>query len=109
MVTRVKLFKTETNWPWLQLSAPGCKRIIVDPQYLESLNRPNVSLKWDAIEAIVEDGIKLKTGVFIPLDVIIFGTGYSLVCIHMNHEPWILGNSLSFVHQGITFAKRPGK
>ena len=86
MVTRMKLFKAETNWPWLQLSAAGCKRIIVDPQYLESLNRPNVSLKWDAIEAIVEDGIKLKTGVFIPLDVIIFGTGYSLVCIHMNHD-----------------------
>lgn len=74
-----------TNWPWLQL-APGCKRIIADPQYLKSLNRPNVSLKWDAIEAIVEDGIKLKTGAFVPLDVIIFGTGYSLVCIHMNHE-----------------------
>lgn len=86
IVTRVQLFKTETNWLDLQLSAPGCKRIIVDPQYLESLKRPNVNLKWDAIEAIVEDGIKLKTGVFIPLDVIIFGTGYSLVCIHMNHE-----------------------
>lgn len=58
--------------------APGCKRIIVDPGYLESLNRPNVSLKWDAIETIVEDGIELKTGEIVPLDVIIFGTGYSL-------------------------------
>ncbi|KAF8798180.1 FAD/NAD(P)-binding domain-containing protein [Phlegmacium glaucopus] len=58
--------------------APGCKRIIVDPQYLDSLNRPNVRLQWDAIETIVEDGIKLKTGVVIPLDVIIFGTGYSV-------------------------------
>jgi cation diffusion facilitator CzcD-associated flavoprotein CzcO len=69
-----------------QLSAPGCKRIIADPQYLQSLKRPNVNLKWDAIEAVVEDGIKLKTGVFIPLDVIIFGTGFALVCIHMNHD-----------------------
>lgn len=64
--------------------APGCKRIIVDPQYLKSLNRPNVSLKWDGIETIVENGIKLKTGVVIPLDVIIFGTGYSLESPSLN-------------------------
>ena len=82
----MKLFKDCNKLTWLQLSAPGCKRLIVDSQYLDSLNRPNVSLKWDTIEAIVEDGIKLKTGEFIPLDVIIFGTGYSLVCVHMNHE-----------------------
>ncbi|KAF9475842.1 FAD/NAD(P)-binding domain-containing protein [Pholiota conissans] len=58
--------------------APGCKRIIVDPDYLESLNKPNVILTWDRIESIVENGIKLKTGEVVPLDVIIFGTGYSV-------------------------------
>ncbi|TFK42408.1 hypothetical protein BDQ12DRAFT_273676 [Crucibulum laeve] len=58
--------------------SPGCKRIIVDPDYLQSLKRPNVSLCWDGIDEIVEDGIKLKTGKIIPLDVIIFGTGYSI-------------------------------
>ncbi|KAF9469173.1 hypothetical protein BDZ94DRAFT_360082 [Collybia nuda] len=57
---------------------PGCKRIIVDPGYLESLNQPNVSLRWEAIDSIVEGGIKLKTGEIIPLDIIIFGTGYSV-------------------------------
>ncbi|RDB21175.1 Baeyer-Villiger monooxygenase [Hypsizygus marmoreus] len=57
---------------------PGCKRIIVDPGYLESLHRPNVSLRWDAIKGIVENGIELKTGEIVPLDVIIFGTGYCL-------------------------------
>jgi cation diffusion facilitator CzcD-associated flavoprotein CzcO len=62
------------------------------------LHRPNVSLEWDAIEAIVKDGIKLKTGVFIPLDVIIFGTGYSLVCIHMNREFLAIHHS-SFVKE----------
>jgi cation diffusion facilitator CzcD-associated flavoprotein CzcO len=46
---------------------------------LESLNKPNVNLEWDAIETIVEDGIKLKTGEIVPLDVIIFATGYSVV------------------------------
>ncbi|KIK57688.1 hypothetical protein GYMLUDRAFT_98447 [Collybiopsis luxurians FD-317 M1] len=56
----------------------GCKRIIVDPQYLESLNWPNVRLNWNGIERIVEDGIKLRTGEVVPLDVIIFATGYSV-------------------------------
>jgi cation diffusion facilitator CzcD-associated flavoprotein CzcO len=65
-------------------TAPGCKRIIVDPGYLESLNRPNVSLEWDAIESIVEDGIRLKTGEIVPLDVIIFATGYSLVHLSLH-------------------------
>ncbi|XP_006457965.1 hypothetical protein AGABI2DRAFT_64702 [Agaricus bisporus var. bisporus H97] len=58
--------------------SPGCKRIIVDPDYLKSLHRPNVSLSWDGIEEIVEEGIKLKTGEVVALDIIIFGTGYSL-------------------------------
>jgi len=38
-----------------------------------------VSLNWDGIEEIVEEGIKLKIGEVIPLDIIIFGTGYSTV------------------------------
>lgn len=57
--------------------APGCKRIIVDPGYLKSLHRPNVSLNWDGIETVVPEGIRMKTGETVPLDVIIFGTGYS--------------------------------
>lgn len=51
----------------------------MDPDYLESLNRPNVDISWDAIDSIEEDGIRLKTGEFMELDVIIFATGYSLV------------------------------
>lgn len=53
--------------------------MIVDPGYLSCLKQPNVSIKWDGIDCFVEDGIKLKTGEVIPLDIIIFGTGYSLV------------------------------
>lgn len=60
-------------------TAPGCKRIIVDPGYLESLHRPNVTLNFDTIERIVPSGVQLKTGQVIPLDVLIFGTGFSLV------------------------------
>ena len=60
--------------------APGCKRIIVDPGYLQSLYRPNVHLTWESIEKIVPDGILLKNGEVVPLDVIIFATGFDLVC-----------------------------
>ncbi|KAI0064568.1 FAD/NAD(P)-binding domain-containing protein [Artomyces pyxidatus] len=58
---------------------PGCKRMIVDPSYLSSLARPNLNLEWTAIDEIVEEGIKLKTGEVVPLDVIIFGTGFELL------------------------------
>ncbi|KAH9998112.1 hypothetical protein BJV74DRAFT_877223 [Russula compacta] len=57
----------------------GCKRIIVDPGYLESLHRPNVTLSYDAIERIVPQGVQFKTGEVIPLDVLIFATGFSLL------------------------------
>ncbi|KAG5647262.1 hypothetical protein DXG03_000797 [Asterophora parasitica] len=46
---------------------------------MEVLHRPNVTLSWESIKGIVEDGIELKSGEVVPLDVIIFGTGYSLV------------------------------
>ncbi|KAG7447924.1 FAD/NAD(P)-binding domain-containing protein [Guyanagaster necrorhizus] len=57
---------------------PGCKRVIVDSDYLTCLKQPNVSLNWGTIESVVEEGVKLKNGEVIPLDVLIFGTGYSL-------------------------------
>jgi cation diffusion facilitator CzcD-associated flavoprotein CzcO len=59
--------------------APGCKRIIVDPDYLTALHQPNIDLEWTGIQEIVEDGVVLKNGAKIPLDVIIFGTGFCLV------------------------------
>ncbi|KAF9013992.1 hypothetical protein BDQ17DRAFT_434014 [Cyathus striatus] len=62
---------------------PGCKRIILDPGYLECLHQANVSLQWDGIADIVEEGLKMKTGEVVPLDVMIFGTGYSLVAPDM--------------------------
>lgn len=58
---------------------PGCKRIIIDPSYLESLHHPNVNLNWTPIGGIVEEGITLATGETVPLDVIIFATGFSLL------------------------------
>ncbi|KAJ3725816.1 hypothetical protein C8R42DRAFT_575595, partial [Lentinula raphanica] len=64
--------KLTPNYP------PGCKRLILNPGYLECLKRPNVNITWDRIERIVENGIKLSTGEIVPLDVIIFATGFSV-------------------------------
>ncbi|KAF8743609.1 hypothetical protein AX14_001672 [Amanita brunnescens Koide BX004] len=61
----------------------GCKRIVVNHGYLECLHQPNVSLLWERIDCIVQEGIKLKTGEIVPLDVIIFGTGYSSVAAEL--------------------------
>uniref|UniRef100_A0A0W0FLE3 Protein kinase domain-containing protein n=1 Tax=Moniliophthora roreri TaxID=221103 RepID=A0A0W0FLE3_MONRR len=56
----------------------GCKRIIIDPDYLKSLHRPNVEVTWSPIDCVAPDGLKLRSGEVVPLDVIIFGTGYSV-------------------------------
>ncbi|KIK67804.1 hypothetical protein GYMLUDRAFT_216044 [Collybiopsis luxurians FD-317 M1] len=54
----------------------GCKRVIFDPGYLASLHRPNVSLNWDGIGSISEDGIITNNGSKLPFDVIICATGF---------------------------------
>ncbi|KAG1756602.1 uncharacterized protein EDB91DRAFT_1093541 [Suillus paluster] len=58
---------------------PGCKRLIIDPDYLSALHQPNVDLDWIGIQEIVEGGVVLKTGDKVPLDAIIFATGFYLV------------------------------
>jgi hypothetical protein len=45
------------------LLAIGCKRILVDTNYLSALNRPNVAMNWEGIQEITENGIKTKKGV----------------------------------------------
>ncbi len=55
------------------------KRPPVDTEYFETFNRDNVRLvdvKADPIEAIVPEGIRLKSGEIVPLDIIVFATGY---------------------------------
>ncbi|KZV62264.1 FAD/NAD(P)-binding domain-containing protein [Peniophora sp. CONT] len=56
---------------------PGCKRVVLDPGYLASLHRPNVDLKWTPIDSVCSEGLRLATGEVVPLDVIIFATGFS--------------------------------
>ena len=65
--------------------AVGCKRIIIDPGYLKALYRPNISINFDGIESLTEEGIKTATGEVIPLDVIILGTGFAFVSTTKSH------------------------
>jgi hypothetical protein len=41
----------------------GCKRIVRDQGYLQSLNRPNVRLTFDQIERVEPDGVVTETGI----------------------------------------------
>ncbi|KAF8209461.1 hypothetical protein K438DRAFT_1960458 [Mycena galopus ATCC 62051] len=55
----------------------GCKRIIINQNYLEALHRPNLNLNWDGIQSIYEEGIVTKKGDKMPFDVIICATGFA--------------------------------
>lgn len=81
------------------LLAPGCKRIIIDSDYLSSLSRPNLTLNFDGLAEITETGVLTKNGEIhaplshyllftqsdigdsLPFDVIIFATGFTGVSI----------------------------
>jgi hypothetical protein len=48
--------------PPIRLSAPGCKRLIVDSNYLSALSRPNLTPNFDGISKIMENGILTNKG-----------------------------------------------
>ncbi len=56
--------------------ALGCKRPAVSSDYFGTFTRENVDLVTDAIDSITATGILTKAGNEIPLDVIIYSTGF---------------------------------
>ncbi len=54
----------------------GCRRVIPTNTYLPALARDNVDVDISGIECITPQGIKAKDGKEIPLDVIVYATGY---------------------------------
>lgn len=50
-----------------------------DAGYLSSLNRPNVRLVTDPIAKVVGDGVILKSGEKVELDVLVYATGFDTV------------------------------
>lgn len=56
----------------------GCKRRIFDPDYLESLNYPNVELLNHGIQEINEKGIISSGGISDEFDIIVLATGFQV-------------------------------
>lgn len=96
----------------------GCRRVIPTNDYLPALARDNVEVEIGGIECITPDGIRTTEGRDIPLDVIVFATGYyaysdmeraltfdvyGLGGRHLNRE-WA---QQAVAYQGITVAGYP--
>ncbi|KAI1355995.1 putative monooxygenase [Xylaria sp. FL0043] len=63
----------------LPTSEIGCKRRVMDTDYLESLHRDNVELVYqDPIEEIVENGVRTKSGRVVKADAIVLANGFQV-------------------------------
>lgn len=57
----------------------GCKRKVMDTDYLDCLHRENVELVHDdPVDTIVEDGVRTRSGRTLKADVIILATGFEV-------------------------------
>lgn len=54
------------------------KRVILDPGWYDALMRPNVALEVAGIERVVPNGIVMKDGRVIEVDVIVCATGFNV-------------------------------
>jgi cation diffusion facilitator CzcD-associated flavoprotein CzcO len=54
----------------------GCRRVIPTNTYIPALARANVDVDISGIERITPQGIRTRDGKDIPLDVIVYATGY---------------------------------
>jgi cation diffusion facilitator CzcD-associated flavoprotein CzcO len=54
----------------------GCRRVIPTNNYLPALARENVDVDISGIECITAEGIRTRDGKEIPLDIIVYATGY---------------------------------
>jgi cation diffusion facilitator CzcD-associated flavoprotein CzcO len=54
----------------------GCRRVIPTNDYLPALSRDDVDVDISGIERITPEGVETREGKRIPLDVIVYATGY---------------------------------
>jgi cation diffusion facilitator CzcD-associated flavoprotein CzcO len=54
----------------------GCRRVIPTNSYLPALSQKNVDVDISGIERITPTGIRTKDGIDIPLDIIVYATGF---------------------------------
>lgn len=57
----------------------GCKRAIFSDAYLPALDKPNVEVVTDGIAEVRARSIRTRAGVEIPVDTIIYGTGFTTI------------------------------
>jgi len=57
----------------------GCKRITISEDYYPALQRPNVHLITEPIDAVTQTGVTTADGSERPVDCIILGTGFDAV------------------------------
>lgn len=55
----------------------GCKRILVSDDFYPALQRPNVDFETRAIAQVEEAGVRLADDTLVPLDVLIWATGFA--------------------------------
>jgi cation diffusion facilitator CzcD-associated flavoprotein CzcO len=56
----------------------GCKRILLSNTYYPALAKPNVEVNTTGIAEVTEEAVMDSTGNEIPVDTIIFGTGFQV-------------------------------
>ena len=56
----------------------GCKRILIADNFYPAINRPNVTVITEGIEAITEDGVQTRDGDRHPADIIVYATGFDM-------------------------------
>ena len=54
----------------------GCRRVIPSNAYLPALSRDNVDVEISGIECITPTGVRTNHGQDVPLDIIVYATGY---------------------------------
>ncbi len=55
--------------------APGCKRILLSSDYLQTVQQSNVTLVTEALQSFQSNAVKTASHEF-PVDVVIYGTGF---------------------------------
>lgn len=56
----------------------GCKRMILDYQYVPTLLNPRLTLAYSGLKEVVKDGVILDDGRHVKADIIVACTGYDL-------------------------------
>lgn len=57
----------------------GCKRVIMNAEFYDAIQRDNAALITEAIESMEPDGIRTKDGHLHKVDVIVYATGFDPV------------------------------